>query len=159
MRSDEYYTPKWAYAGLGPFDLDPCAGPVSKITRMNYRIDSGQDGLSWAWFGFVWLNPPFSQKEKWISKMKAHGNGFLLLPGATSTPWFNPLAEYCGGVFLYGKKINFINSPSSNTGGNALFPFGDQARQSLIDNTDIPGSYYECKTYVPRETKQISLFL
>lgn len=137
-KNDILETPNWVYEALGKFDLDPCAGETTNIADVNYRISQGENGLQKNWFGFVWCNPPFSQKEIWANKMIDHGKGILILPERGSAPWFGPLAEKCGYYFVMGKKINFIGGPSSNNLGSVLFLFGDEAI-NRIKRSGLPG--------------------
>lgn len=155
--NDDLRTPAWVYQPLQPFDLDPCAGKVTEIAKMNYRLEDWDDGLTNPWSGFVWCNPPFSQKEKWIERMQWHNNGLLLLPERGSAPWFGPLAEHCGHYFVLGMKINFIGGPSSNNLGSVLFPFGDTALQRLRDS-GLPGHLVEVKFFTPRRRSTVDLF-
>lgn len=142
-------TPEWVYKPLGPFDLDPCAGPGTKIAASNYRLFDGQNGLSLPWSGFVWCNPPFSQKDKWIDLMIEHGNGILLLPERLSAPWAGPLAVKAGHRFTLGKKINFIGGPSSNNLGSILFLFGAEAIDRVL-SSGLPGLLDVNVAYTPR---------
>ncbi len=137
-KNDILQTPEWVYRKLGPFDLDPCAGERTKIADVNWWDGRGENGLEKDWFGFVWCNPPFSQKELWIEKMIQHDDGILILPERGSAPWFGPLAISLGRYFVMGKKINFIGGPSSNNIGSVLFPFGDRAVKS-ITKSNLPG--------------------
>jgi hypothetical protein len=87
--SDERYTPRWVFDGLGlTFDLDPAApiaGGDCVPTRKRYtRLD---DGLAQPWHGLVWLNPPFSQSSAWADRFRAHANGVFLGPVANARWW------------------------------------------------------------------------
>lgn len=144
MKHDTLQTPPYITNALGPFDLDPCAGEKTEIAKTNWWIGRGEDGLSTNWFGFVWCNPPFSQKEVWAQKMIAHGCGILILPERGSAPWFGTLAESCGMYFVSGKKINFLGGPSSNNLGSILFPFGLEAK-ARIESSGLPGHLVEVK--------------
>lgn len=161
-RGDEYYTPEWVYLPLGKFDADYCAGPGTCVATRNYTRDD--DGLSMAWEGFVWCNPPFSDKLPWIERMKAHGAGIMLLPASPSTPWFQDLFNFCGYVFFIGRKVNFIGGTGSNFGGTCLFPFGDDALNRLR-TCQLEGYLARIERYVPRAgnaekelPQQLSLF-
>lgn len=149
QQHDCLQTPPWVYQPLKPFDLDPCAGKGTEIANRNYRLEDWDDGLTDPWEGLVWCNPPFSQKEQWIERMKRHGNGILLLPERGSAPWFGPLAEHCGWYFVMGKKINFIGGPTSNNLGSVLFPFGPVALERIA-NSGLPGHLVEVKFFKPR---------
>lgn len=152
--SNEHYTPEWVTRPLGPFDLDPCAGPVSSIAKVNYRLPD-QNGLELEWRGFVWCNPPFNQKMQWFGCMKAHGNGLLLLTDATSSPWFSSIAGHCGWVFFFGRKINF--GTGSNPMGSVLFPFGDEALRRLRIS-GLPGLLLKVDLLNPRIQEAQNLF-
>lgn len=148
-KNDSLQTPRWVLESLGKIDLDPCAGIDTFIGETNYRLEDNQDGLILPWNGFVYCNPPFSQKEIWIKKMIDHNNGILILPERGSAPWFGPLALHCGSYFVMGKKINFIGGPSSNNLGSVLFPFGEEARRRII-KSGLTGHYVDVKFYRPR---------
>lgn len=148
-KHDILRTPKWVYQPLGLFDLDPCAGETTDIARVNYRLENGENGLELPWFGFVWCNPPFSQKEIWASKMKEHGNGIMVLPERGSAPWCGPLKLYTEFHFVMGKKINFEGGPSSNSLGSILFPFGSEAIDR-ITNSGLPGDFNKTLWFKPR---------
>jgi hypothetical protein len=147
--NDTLQTPEYITKALGPFDLDPCAGENTRIATANWWDGRGECGLSREWFGLVWCNPPFSQKEKWIEKMIRHGRGLLLLPERGSAPWFGPLAKAAGQYFVMGKKINFIGGSSSNNAGSVLFPFGLDARLRLAES-GLPGHLVKVIKFTPR---------
>ena len=153
-KNDRLQTPRWVIDALGSVDLDPCAGENTSIGETNWAIERGEDGLSRQWFGFVYCNPPFSQKQKWIDKMIDYnckgGQGILILPERGSAPWFGPLAQTCGQYWVMGKKVNFIGGPSSNNVGSALFLFGNEARYRVL-NSKLPGHPVSVEGYRDRE--------
>lgn len=139
-KNDKLQTPKYIIDALGPFDLDPCAGENTNIAKCNLSDMRGENGLTVLWQGFVFCNPPFSQKELWAKKMIEHGNGILLLPERGSAPWFGEIAEKSVAYFVMGKKINFIGGSSSNNVGSVLFPFGKIAIERLL-YSNLPGHF------------------
>jgi len=149
-KNDILMTPDWVWTKLGNIDLDPCAGLYTKIAATNWAIERNEDGLLLDWFGFVYCNPPFSQKEIWAEKMIKHGNGILILPERGSAPWFGPLAIAAGSYFVMGKKIDFIGGPSSNNVGSVLFPFGEEAKERLV-KSNLPGHLVEVKLFRGRK--------
>lgn len=149
MKNDNLQTPEYIWRSLGPIDLDPCAGENTFIGRINLWIGRNLDGLKAIWKGFVFCNPPFSQKELWIAKMIEHKNGILLLPERGSAPWFGPLAMECGKYWVMGKKINFIGGSSSNNLGTVLFPFGKEAEKRIL-NSGLPGHFVTVNYFRPR---------
>lgn len=149
-KNDRLQTPPWVWQALRPFDLDPCAAPETMIGARNYALECGQDGLQLPWDGFVWCNPPFSQKEVWAERMIEHGNGLLILPERGSAPWFAPVAVAAGSYWVMGKKINFIGGSSSNNLGSVIFPFGSCAKERLM-RSDLPGHYVAVLQQRPRK--------
>lgn len=136
--NDLYQTPEWVYRPLGHFDLDPCAGENTNIADINYWDGHGRDGLTEEWFGLVFCNPPFSQKEEWAERMIKHNKGILLLPERGSAPWFGEIAIKSQYHFIMGKKIDFIGSPSSNNIGSVMFLFGGEAVHRVVVS-GLPG--------------------
>ncbi|WP_294267746.1 DNA N-6-adenine-methyltransferase [uncultured Chryseobacterium sp.] len=148
--NDNLQTPEYIFKSLGLIDLDPCAGAETQIGILNLWDGRGEDGLSAEWTGFVYCNPPFSQKELWIKKMIEHNNGILLLPERGSAPWFGPLAEASGRYFVMGKKIDFIGGSSSNNVGSVLFPFGEEAVKRVIES-GLPGHFVTVEFFNQRK--------
>lgn len=152
-RLDHLKTPPWVYEALWPIDLDPCAGADTTIGDTNWSIERNEDGLLRDWHGFVYCNPPFSQKELWAKEMVKHGTGILILPERGSAPWFGPLAEKAGQYWVMGQKINFIGGPSSNNLGSVLFLFGVKAVRRVL-NSGLPGHLVTVSDYRPRSGPQ-----
>lgn len=75
--------------GIPAFDLDPAAtAGNAKATAFYTRKDNG---LMRDWFGFVWLNPPFSRSLSLSALRNASG------PGASSaggTSWRTNMARW-----------------------------------------------------------------
>lgn len=89
LDSDERYTPRWVFDGLGlTFDLDPAA-PVDggDCVPTRHRFTRLDDGLAQPWHGLVWLNPPFSQSTAWATRFRDHANGVFLGPVANGRWW------------------------------------------------------------------------
>jgi len=108
-----------AEALLGTIDLDPCApqnGPFLVPARTHYTPK--EDGLSRAWAGKVYLNPPYGREiGLWTRKLlEEHGSGrvteaLALLPVRTDTQWASELRELPR-CFLTGR---LMFSDSKNT--------------------------------------------
>lgn len=148
-KNDNLRTPKYVTDQLGSFDLDPCAGEHTNIAKNNWWDGRGEDGIKRDLFGFVFCNPPFSQKHIWILKMIEHNNGILLLPERGSAPWFGPVASECKNYFVMGKKINFDGGSSSNNLGSVMFLFGDEAVKR-IEQCNLPGHLNQVKWFRSR---------
>jgi len=56
---------------FGGFDLDPAAG-VEPTPIAEDRYTKDDDGLTSPWYGTVWLNPPFSEKDPWYRRLVSH---------------------------------------------------------------------------------------
>lgn len=87
--TDERFTPRWVFDGLGlVFDLDPASpvegGDCVPARRKFSRMD---DGLAHEWDGLVWLNPPFSSATPWADRFRQHANGVFLGPIANARWW------------------------------------------------------------------------
>jgi hypothetical protein len=87
--TDERFTPRWVFDGLGlTFDLDP-ASPVGggDVVPARRKLTRLEDGLAHEWSGLVWLNPPFSSATPWADKFREHGQGVFLGPIANARWW------------------------------------------------------------------------
>jgi hypothetical protein len=88
---DDYWTPKWLFDALGlEFDLDvacPPEGPMHTPCKSYYTQET--NGLTSDWRGLVWMNPPYSKPDPWVTKWVEHGNGLALLPCSNGLWFFN----------------------------------------------------------------------
>lgn len=110
--TDEWSTPPEIIAGIeakyGPIDLDPCCRP--ETAKGKYFFTKEDDGLLGEWFGFVFVNPPYSKPRPWIEKALAEVQRdptirvLLLLPADISTGWFHDLVlPYADIEFVRGR--------------------------------------------------------
>lgn len=145
--TDEWYTPSWLFRALDiEFDLDPCSpgAPPSSVPAKRH-LTKAENGLTAEWKGAVWLNPPFSSKRQWYTRLVLHGNGIALMPARTET---HDLQDYMGEahalLFLKG-RIYFERG--SRPGGNGvggvtttppfgivLCAYGDRMAQALLSS-------------------------
>ncbi len=86
MSHVEWWSPPEMVGVLGPFDLDPCAGPETCLARQNISLPV--DGLLDEWHGRVWLNPPYNDIAPWMDRLASHGDGIALVFARTDTAWF-----------------------------------------------------------------------
>ena len=112
--SDEFYTPAHIPAALGPFDLDPCAGP-SKHARRNIRRP--KNGLAAKWRGRIWMNPPYSRLEDWLSRFVQHGNGIALVNARPDAAWFQEFAAGASALLFLRGRTKF-----TTPGGDCRHP-------------------------------------
>ena len=140
---DTWETPDWLTDGIaeaiGGFDLDPCAGPQTRIADHNWSIQRGEDGLKREWFGDVWVNPPFSDKEAWLREAvdqtsfpdEGADRVFVLTPDSTDVKsWFHSYCTMADYVWFSKGRVKFID-PETGEGagqpsfGTAISVFGD----------------------------------
>lgn len=98
-KNDTWFTPPEIIAALGgweSFDLDPANVPPPyqpknlKTAKASCWVGESEDGLSFEWYGRIWLNPPFNRRVRhlWMKKMAEHNNGIMLIPAACETDAF-----------------------------------------------------------------------
>jgi DNA N-6-adenine-methyltransferase Dam len=107
--TDEFLTPPEIVKAMGEFDLDPCSSHNQKepLAAESYMFPE-QDGLMLPWHGSVFVNPPFSELDKWITRFVLHGNGILLVPARVEVSWFWTLWDQCEAIFLTKGPVKYI---------------------------------------------------
>lgn len=110
--TSEWYTPV-AIIGrvirvLGTIDLDPCSNGKDDIPA-SLLLTLDDNGLSKAWNGHVYMNPPYGREiSGWINKLASEyeqGNvteAIALTPSRTDTEWFRRLRNYPR-CFIWGR--------------------------------------------------------
>ena len=100
-RTDDYKTPHRILNNYKDY-FDPCP------------FKSEFDGLSIDWKKRNFVNPPYSEKEKWIRKAileQEKGNtSVLLLPVDTSTYWFHHLVMPNSKIIFLEGRVHFNGS-------------------------------------------------
>lgn len=137
-KSDDWYTPAHVFEALSVrFDLD-VAAPIEGPRYVPAGAWLHERGLEAAWFGFVWMNPPFGHqraKLAWMTKFIAHGNGIALMPDRTSAPWWQWAAPQMDLLLFVSPKI-FFERPDGSIGeqpgtGTTLMALGSEAVAAL----------------------------
>lgn len=107
--SDCWRTPKEIYRILNDefqFDFDPCPYPRGDF-----------DGLKVEWGQSNFVNPPYSETEKWIKKaLKEQSKGksvVMLLRLDASTKWFRDLILPNAEIRLFDDRLHFVD-PEGN---------------------------------------------
>ena len=143
--TDSWITPEWLLKRLGPFDLDPCACDPQPWPTAKTMVTEKEDGLSYLWHGFVWLNPPYGRRMViWLERMALHNNGIALVFARTETQAFHrhvwPFASAL--LFLEG-RLNFhhpdggLSRYGHNSGGpSVLIAYGEMAKERLMQCRD-----------------------
>lgn len=137
-RRDDWKTPPGVFEALGlSYDLDPCSSPggVPWVpARMIYAPP--QDGLSLPWFGRVWMNPPYgSETQKWMKRIKAHGDGIALVFNRSDTAWYHDSMETATAFCNVKKRLSFIGNPEKGHNAAAasiLIAYGDVCADAVM---------------------------
>jgi hypothetical protein len=132
--SPEWYTParyiEAAREVLGEIDLDPASCALANETvKAKAYYDQTVDGLSQAWHGRIWLNPPYGRTETNASSQGVWADylidqyqrgsvdsALLLINAKTSEKWFQPLWDYA--VCFVSPRINFDAPPGAPANGS-----------------------------------------
>lgn len=166
--SDEYATPPSLWRPLARavsgFDVDPASGAESTpIADVRYTEDD--DGLSKAWHGDAWLNPPFgdspstgpSKRERWLQKARQEANRdevrsvSVLLPVDTSTQWFHNHVVEAPVLCLMGPgRMEFEGEQAEETGNTSfatcIAVFGDPPNE-LLDALEQFGAVFRGREF------------
>jgi len=121
--SDEHNTPEYlieaAREVLGHINLDPMSNhSANKTVKAERYFTKENDGLSLAWFGTVWLNPPFSLIDKAVPKLISEyeegrvREAVILLKSAVETKTYQLLYPYP--FCELNKRVKFIPGDLTN---------------------------------------------
>lgn len=170
-QTDEWATPRTLTRPLadavGGFDLDPASGAEDE-PHADVQFTAEDDGLRQDWFGKVFCNPPFSDKDDWLKKaVQEVDDGdaelvVMVLPVDTSTRWYHDYVTQATAVCFMGpgrvdfeRRSNATNSGSPNF-ATMLAVFGDVQTPQLLGVLNERGIvYYHRGLY--RETRQTTL--
>jgi len=152
LTRDEWLTPPWVLQELGEFDLDPCS-PIDRpwdTARKHYTIID--NGLSKAWEGRVWCNPPYGRKNPyiWLKRMHEHGNGIALIFARTDTETFHTWVwDRADAVLFIKGRLRFLDpdgmEPKGTSGApSVLIAYGEENVQMLA-RANIPGKFIALK--------------
>ena len=147
---------------VGGFDVDPASGAESTPIAST-RYTKEDDGLSKAWHGNVFLNPPWSSngdgsaKHRWLKKSRNEANRdtvdavVVLLPCDTSAHWFHDHVLAAEVVCLVGPgRIPFEGEDRNPSFELVVAAFGDVG-DDLVDALDQLGAVVKGRTvYDPR---------
>ena len=165
--SDERYTPKWvldfALKLMGGIDLDPCADPLKRVpAALHYTKE--QDGLSMAWSGRVYLNPPYSGATAWFKHLSLYveagavPEALVLVPvtslGSKGAALL--MRSTASAMCLCSRRFNFLNAEYRDLLGSTPIPLclvyvGHQATRFLELTTGVG---YGLITYKPPSNRR-----
>lgn len=143
----EWYTPaeyiNAARAVMGAIDLDPASSEAANVVVNAARFyDESDDGLTQAWKGRVWMNPPYASKlvgpfaEKLTTEFDARNvtEACVLVNNATETEAFQRLLTSASAVCFPKRRIRFWypDRPSfSPLQGQAIVYLGEHVSKFL----------------------------
>lgn len=128
--SQGWRTPGWiadkAREVLGGIALDPASDAEANVTIKAERVYTKRDdGLTRAWAGRVWCNPPYGKGERnksnqglWSEKMAREfhtgrmRSGLLLVTARTGDKWFRSLWDNAAELCFFYRRVAFVG-PSS----------------------------------------------
>lgn len=136
-KKDEWYTPPEIFEALKvKFDLDPCH-PFAKTFVPTIDIYTS-GGLKKEWYGNVWMNPPFGERNgyfPWIKKFIDHGQGIGLVTALTSSEGFHKYIPQMDAICFPKGKTRFYESLDKRGGcpltGIVLFALGKNNCEAL----------------------------
>ena len=143
-------TPLEIINSITEFDLDPCGFKGHKTAKQIYLLPSN-DGLKDNWFGKVWMNPPYSETIKWISKLSEHNNGIALVLASTETKWFQEyVLKRANGILFLESRPKFMNQRKEIVNlmrGVVLVSYGEC--KQLLEKSKLRGVFVELTTPKP----------
>lgn len=152
-----WLTPPEILAALGFFDLDPCACPLPRPWPTATTMWTREDGsLRRAWFGRVWLNPPFAPKPlitSFMRRMADHGQGTCLLFARTDTElFFETVWDQATAILFLKGRPHFHHQSGRRAGANSgapvsLIAYGSDDADRLR-NSGILGQYLQLQTHL-----------
>lgn len=163
--SSEYGTPPEVWRPLdnavSGFDLDPASGAESTpIAETRYTKED--NGLSKAWFGNVWLNPPWGDsqgggggknKNRWLSKARQESQReevntvTVLITLDPTTEWFQTHIIDAPAICLLDSRIQFEGQDNDLPYPLCIAVYGDPP-DPLIETLDTMGAVFRGREYV-----------
>lgn len=149
----EWYTPQSIIDIVSGFfdeiDLDPCSNSHESPNVPAHQVFTQEDdGLTRAWWGRVYMNPPYGDGiGAWVNKLcDAYDTGEIeagiaLLPGRIDTRWFRRLRPYAV-CFLWG-RLQFVGADNSAPFPSILVYLGDEIHRFQEATAEI-GDVWVC---------------
>lgn len=153
---NEWYTParliESARLVMASIDLDPASSAIANQTvKASAFYTKEDDGLSKAWSGNVWMNPPYAQPlmnqfaAKLIIELENINQAIVLVNNATETRWFQSLLEKCTAVCFPSSRVKFLD-PTGKEGaplqGQAIIYFGNNPDLFINEFSQYGASLY-----------------
>lgn len=150
ITSVDWLTPPDLVKKLGEFDLDPCTPIKPPFVHAKNNFTINDNGLSKPWFGRVYMNPPYGNgMEKWMEKLKYHGNGIALIFARTETKcFFNHIWEDAHAVLFVKGRIKFYNLDGKQVGtpgAPSIFIAYGIENAIILEKSGIDGKFIQLK--------------
>ena len=128
------------------FDLDPASSRDDNITPLSKSIFTREDnGLEKSWFGYIFLNPPFTRSRKieddvlqqFIKKAVDHNDGIVLCLDKPNVQVTGLLRENCSCIVTFKRKLRYTCNSKLTKAGNMpqyfsiMYGLGDKAALHL----------------------------
>lgn len=142
----EWLTPPELVIKLGEFDLDPCTPINPPFTHAKTNFNVNDDGLKKEWFGRVYMNPPYGKgMDRWIEKLKMHGNGIALIFARTETKcFFNHIWDDAVAILFVKGRIKFYNidgEQKGTPGAPSIFVAYGNENADALEKSGIEGKF------------------
>lgn len=126
----EYWEPALDLHEKDGFDLDPATCDESLVpARVKYTQQ--ENGLIQEWHAeLLWLNPPYSQNEKWTLKLQKEVEAgrvveaYILEKTDNRTAWYQRLLGMCSAFCLVDHPIKHLNADHSSFFPSTIFYIG-----------------------------------
>ena len=143
---NEWYTPvkiiESARKVLGVIDLDPASSAAAnKVVKAETFYTEQDNGLSFNWFGNVWINPPYAQPliqdfaDKVITERQNYDQLIILVNNATETKWFQVLMQKADAICFPKGRVKFWNPTNTKVStplqGQSIIYFGHNTSKFL----------------------------
>lgn len=136
----------------GMFDLDPCSGAEPQPIATT-RFTKEDNGLAQDWRGYntVFVNPPYSDLKAWLKKVEREATRddpeapdlvICLLPGNTSTQWFQKYAAKGDYLCLIEGRLTFHGTDQSAPFASILSVFGNDLDDDVLSTIGDMGTLY-----------------
>lgn len=146
----EWLTPPEIVKKIGKFDLDPCSPINPPFVHAKHNFTIQENGLTKAWFGRVYMNPPYGKgMELWMEKLKHHGNGIALIFARTETKcFFNHIWGDAHAVLFVKGRIKFYNidgEQKGTPGSPSIFVAYGIENAVALEKSGIDGKFIRLK--------------
>lgn len=146
-KNDTWETPATltdGFAAFDPINTDPCAGPTTGIGSVyNWTIED--DGFEQPWAGVAFINPPFSEKGRWLTEVLARlevgeiRRAYVVLPDSTDVKswWHGLIVPNASYVWFPEGRIKYRNPRTgkiqkSPTFGTSVSVYGEEPPAEML---------------------------